>query len=346
MLGAEVPLAEVTLPGFRAGLTRQTHGAALVSAAGAQVRGAVADLSGLPQQRLEFWADVFGYQPRALPEIDAIGYGCAEAGQDWDLAAWQDRWGATVRRASEDVISFLGDRDPQTMRRSLEQIMVRAASWARAQAEETPMNMRHGFTAEDVETDAARKPYLDFFMLEEQDLRFRKFNGGVSATVQRAAFVSGDAVTVLPYDPVRDRVLVIEQFRFGPLLRGDRWPWSLEPIAGRIDPGESPADTAAREAQEEAGLAISRLESVANYYPSPGAVSEYLFSYVGIADLPDEAARIGGLEAEAEDIRGVILPFDGLMELLQSGEAQNGPLVLTALWLQAHRGRLRGAGSI
>lgn len=93
---------------------------------------------------------------------------------------------------------------------------------------------------EDVQVQTRTEPYAGFFAVEVQDLRFRRFDGTVSAPVNRAGFVSGDAVTVMPYDPVRDRVLLIEQFRFGPHLRGDVNPWQLEVIAGRIDAGETP----------------------------------------------------------------------------------------------------------
>ncbi len=92
---------------------------------------------------------------------------------------------------------------------------------------------------------------------------------------------------------------------------------------------------------EEAGLTLTDLEQVAAYYPSTGAVSEFLYSYIAVTDLPDGSAGIFGLESEAEDIRGHLIPFDQLMDLLASGEIQNAPLVLKALWLQRERPRLR-----
>jgi len=159
--------------------------------------------------------------------------------------------------------------------------------------------------------------------------------------VSRAVFISGDAVTVLPYDPVRDRVLLIEQFRPAPMARGDAQPWLLEAIAGRIDPGESPEQAARREAFEEAGLVLGDLLPVAQYYPSPGAKSEFLYSYVALTDLPDGAAGVFGVEGETEDIRGQLVDFADLMALVASGEAANAPLILTALWLQRERARLR-----
>lgn len=196
-------------------------------------------------------------------------------------------------------------------------------------------------SAQDVTVAAQREPYAQFFSIEEYDLRFRQFNGGMSDLVTRAVFISGDAVTVLPYDPVRDRVLVVEQFRAGPFGRGDANPWQLEAIAGRIDGGETPEAAARREAVEEAELTLGALEKVAEYYPTPGICAEYLYSYVALCDLPDGSAGVFGVPGEAEDIRGHIIGFEDLMALVASGEVGNAPLILTALWLQRERARLR-----
>ena len=184
--------------------------------------------------------------------------------------------------------------------------------------------------------------HAGFFGLDLWTLRHRRFDGRMSPKLRREVFVMGDAVTVLPYDPARDRVLLIEQLRMGPLGRGDPLPWQLEAIAGRIDPGETPEAAARREAVEEAGLLLGALEQVAEYYPTPGAVTEYLYSYVALCDLPDGVAGVHGAAAEAEDIQGHLVSFDRLVELLASGEIGNAPLLLTVLWLQRERARLRG----
>ena len=151
----------------------------------------------------------------------------------------------------------------------------------------------------------------------------------------------GDAAVVLPYDPFRDRVLLIEQFRMGPYGRGDPQPWLLEAIAGRIDGAETPEDAARREAREEAGLELRDLLPASNYYPSPGAKAEFLYTYIGLANLPDGIAGIGGAQGENEDIRAHVVSFDVLMDLVASGEITAGPLVLLAHWLAARRPALR-----
>lgn len=196
-----------------------------------------------------------------------------------------------------------------------------------------PTTLRRHAGPRDVQIISQSVPYRDFFAVQETHLTYRRFDGTTSAVIKRAAFISGDAVTVLPYDPVRKRVLLIEQFRAGPLARGDAQPWSLEAIAGRIDAGETPEDAARREAQEEAGLTLGPMRQIAAYYPSPGAMNEYLYSFVALCDLPDGIAGIHGLASEAEDIRGHLVSLDHLMDLVTTGEVNNAPLILTAQWL-------------
>ena len=138
-----------------------------------------------------------------------------------------------------------------------------------------------------------------------------------------------------------DRVMLIEQFRAATYLRGDPNPWSLEAIAGRQDGGETHEEAAHREALEETGLTLQDLHRVGGYYGSPGANTEYLTSYIGIADLPDGVEGVGGLASEAEDIRSMVVPFERLMAAVDSGEAENAPLILSALWLARLRPNLR-----
>jgi nudix-type nucleoside diphosphatase (YffH/AdpP family) len=148
---------------------------------------------------------------------------------------------------------------------------------------------------------------------------------------------------VLPYDPVRDRVMLVEQFRTGAYLRGDPNPWTVEPIAGRIDPGEGPQDAARREALEEAGITLTDLKCVSAAYPSPGSTTEHFFIYVGIADLPDGSAGVGGKLSEAEDIRSQIMDWADFDKALNAGEFRLLPLLVAGHWLARNRDGLRAS---
>jgi ADP-ribose pyrophosphatase len=249
--------------------------------------------------------------------------------------------GAEALALAHLVMAGFGQIAAAQMRRRLSSLRVAAASRVRA-TKAAPRGLRVG--AGIVDVSAVQHAHAGFFGLEVMDLRHKRFDGTTSPNITREVFVAGDAVTVLPYDPVRDRVLLVEQFRMGPLGRGDPLPWQLEAIAGRIDPDETPEDAARREAVEEAGLALGALEKVAEYYPTPGAVAEYLYSYVALCDLPDGVAGVFGAAEEAEDIQGHLVAFDAFMALVAGGEVANAPLLLTALWLQRERARLRGQG--
>ena len=327
-----------------------------VSAVGEHSAGVVlTGLKSLEWARLDFFMAVLG-QARVAVTLVGAGAGVgAEAGAGagdavWshvgaaegpvlDAAGWGERFAAVWRATAADVMALFGTVEPRAVAVRLGSLLVRGASRVRARRS-GPTTRRHRARAGDMQIAAQRNPYARFFAVEEYDVAWRRFDGDMSDTVTRAAFLSGDAVTVLPYDPGRDRVLVVEQFRAGPHARGDAQCWQIEAIAGRIDPGETPEAAARREAVEEAGLILTDLMEVARYYPSPGAVSEYLYSYVALTDLADGAAGVFGVVGETEDIRGHLLSFAQLMDLVASGEIENAPLILTALWLQRERARL------
>ncbi|WP_170109180.1 NUDIX domain-containing protein [Celeribacter persicus] len=255
---------------------------------------------------------------------------------------------ALVAAAAEEVVLYEGEREVEELRSLRSAIFIRA--WARltAEAGERPRaEGRADLSREDVTLMSRAIPYTHFFAVDDSVLTHRLFEGGSSDVMTRAGFLMADAATVLPYDPVRDHVLVIEQFRFGPYARGDLRPWMLEPIAGRIDTGEGPEITARREAEEEAGVVIGALHKVAEYYPSSGAVTEYVTSYIGIADLPESLAKSGGgLDLEHEDIASYVISFERLMEMCDAGQLDVGPLYMSALWLARHRERLRAEAKI
>jgi|GEM_PF-1246049 len=99
--------------------------------------------------------------------------------------------------------------------------------------------------------------YQGFYRLERLRLRHRLFAGGMGPPIVREVIEKGDVAAVLLYDPLRDEVVMIEQFRIG--ARDDaRGPWLLEIVAGLIEAGETPAQVARREALEEAGCTVDQ----------------------------------------------------------------------------------------
>ena len=302
------------------------------------------DLTTDDAARLAYYEEPFGYVVLELTVSGAkaklyLPQARRSAPLDpWDYVEWMAGDAPRTIDAAREYMAAFPHIPAVEAARHYPMIVQRAASRLRAKSEVAPDQVRRGVGH--VAVAASRLPYLGYFAVQEADLQFERFDGEISPSVSRTGFLMGDAVTVLPYDPVRDRVLVVEQFRYGAFLRGDPNPWTLEPIAGRVDHDETPEDAARREAVEEAGLSLGRMILIARYYPSPGAISEYLYSYVALCDLPDSAAGIGGLVDEAEDIKAHILSFDALMALVATPEASNGPLILTAHALAGLRSSL------
>lgn len=242
--------------------------------------------------------------------------------------------------AAVEIMGYHGRLPVSTVAQRMPMILARAASEVAA-ARGKPVALRSDTGRDRVEVDRSETPHEGFFLTRTQHLRHPTFAGGKSPVVTREVFVATDAAIVLPYDAKRDRVLLVEQFRMGPFGRGDVRPWTLEPVAGRIDAGETPGQTARRECEEEAGLVLKGLEHISSHYCSPGCSTEYFHIFLGLADLPDKSKGRGGLDAEDEDIRTHVIGFDAAMGLLETGEADNGPLVLALLWLARNRDRLR-----
>jgi nudix-type nucleoside diphosphatase (YffH/AdpP family) len=258
----------------------------------------------------------------------------------WSLTDWTRDWSAISIHAAREVMTYRATKSPEEIARMFPMIRARAASRLNAETS------RHGTGTLDgqVEISERRRLYANYFALDEYDLQHTRFSADMSAQVTRAVFMAADAALVLPYDPKRDVVLVVEQFRVGPLGRGDPTTWQYEPIAGRLEAGETPQQAARREAIEEANLHLGDLLPVAEVYSSPGTSSEFHYIFVGLADLEENVAGLGGEDGEHEDIRSHILSFDALMEMCDNLEAANAPLALVAYWLARHRDRIRRHG--
>jgi ADP-ribose pyrophosphatase len=141
------------------------------------------------------------------------------------------------------------------------------------------------------------------------------------------------------YDPDRDTVVLIEQFRIGAYAAGTE-PWLIEVVAGIIEPGEDAAEVVRREAVEEAGREIRDLVTIGTFLMTPGGSSETVAMFCGRVDS-EGAGGIHGLDHEGEDIRVFAVPAEDALDRVLAQERPNAITVITLQWLLLNRAGLR-----
>ena len=194
--------------------------------------------------------------------------------------------------------------------------------------------MKLQFSGEDVRVLDDAEVYRGHYGVRKLTLAHRRFDGEWSDPLSREVFERGDAVGVLLWDPDRDELVLLEQFRVG-AIRGSDSPWMLEMVAGVVEPGETDEAVAHREAMEEASLAVLALEPIACFYPSAGACSEQVRLFIGRVDSAD-AGGIHGCDDEDEDILVHRAPRHEVMDLLDAGAITNGHTLIALQWLRIH----------
>lgn len=198
-----------------------------------------------------------------------------------------------------------------------------------------------------VEVASRETVFQNYFRIDRWRLRHRKFDGGWSEVMTREVFERGQAVAVVLYDPSRDALVLIEQFRVGPFAAHatgqvcePQGPWMLEIVAGIVDPGETAEQVARREAEEEAGCQVADIEFLFRIFASPGGTTETISVFFARVAAPETGA-VHGLDHEHEDIRVLVLRPEEVYALIDEGRITNGPCLAALLWFRVNEARLR-----
>jgi len=187
-----------------------------------------------------------------------------------------------------------------------------------------------------IEIQDTQSGYNGFFRIDILRYRHSLHQGGWTQSIQRELFGRGQAVVVLLYDLKKEVIILVEQCRPGALQHAQNankseQAWLLEPVAGMIDAGETPEQAGYREAREEAGVELTELEYVCQFYPSPGGCDEILHLYASQVDstlLPEYA----GLAEDHEDIKIVQIPFKQARENLSAGLFNVSSTIIALQW--------------
>ena len=169
-----------------------------------------------------------------------------------------------------------------------------------------------------------------FFKMNEITLKYRKYDGNWSNEVKRELFGGAQVSAVLPYDPLKKEIILIQQFRPGTISKNfDNY--LNEIVAGIIDPGEKPETTAKRECMEETGCKVKKLVPIQGYFPAPG--SSESFYHLFLAEIETFVGqRILGLKTENEDILVKSYKISEVKKMLQNKQILNGLTLIALQW--------------
>jgi ADP-ribose pyrophosphatase len=192
----------------------------------------------------------------------------------------------------------------------------------------------------DVEILARTQSYRGFLRVDEYKLRHRLFAGGWSPVLSREVMERGNAVAAVLYDPTRDQVVLIEQFRIGAYTAGQA-PWMVEGVAGMLAKDADPIAVLRHEIAEETGLEATAIERIGRAMASPGGTSEYVEMYAAKVDA-SRAAGFHGLAHEGEDIRVFAEDFaPAFASFFDGTRLGSGFTIMCLQWLAINREQLR-----
>lgn len=186
--------------------------------------------------------------------------------------------------------------------------------------------------------------FQGYFRIDQLVFKHETFAGGWTGSFKRELFERGHAAAVLPYDPDRDEVVLIEQFRVGAYENCDN-PWLLEVVAGVIEAGETAQQVAHRESLEEAGCQLRQLESITNYFVSPGGTSERTHLFCAAVDSSN-VSGLHGLADEFEDIKVHVVSRERALQMIADGSICSAAPIIALQWLQLNLERIREQWSL
>jgi len=174
----------------------------------------------------------------------------------------------------------------------------------------------------------------DYFKVDRAVLQHEKFDGTMSEEIVRLNFDRGEASAALIYNPQKDTIILVKQFRYPLYTREKKNAWTLEIVAGMIEENDSPEETIQREILEETGYKPGNLKSLFGFYPSPGGSNEIIYLFYSEVNESDRIAPGGGATGEDENIEVVELARQQVFELLENGAIVDAKTIIALQWFR------------
>jgi len=323
----------------------------MVPKEGSEAHGLVLkNLSDVDVERLNYYELGFDYvlSPTYVETnvgpAEASAYFCNNSDmatkKSWSYDHWLSDHSEVQYIAAKEFLDFFDTKYGDTAQAMYNKIFKRAEVYANEAANLSKVIENGPENSINIQVENIQREYLGFFALNQISLKYSQFDGDISELKNRVILMGSEASLILPYDPVLDKVLLVEQFRIGPFCRGDRAPWVFEPVAGIIEVGETPDEAAKREVFEEAGLEVTQLVKMGSGYPNPGEATSYFYNYIAIVDLSEYSPGIYGAKNEGEDIRTHVIDFNTVLNWSVSNKLRVLPLNTMVLWLALNKLKL------
>jgi nudix-type nucleoside diphosphatase (YffH/AdpP family) len=323
----------------------------MVPKEGSEAHGLVLkNLSDVDVERLNYYELGFDYvlSPTYVETnvgpAEASAYFCNNSDmatkKSWSYDDWLSDHSEVQYIAAKEFLDFFDTKYGDTAQAMYNKIFKRAEVYANEATNLSKVIENGPGNSINIQVENIQREYLGFFALNQISLKYSQFDGDISELKNRVILMGSEASLILPYDPVLDKVLLVEQFRIGPFCRGDRAPWVFEPVAGIIEVGETPDEAAKREVFEEAGLEVTQLVKMGSGYPNPGEATSYFYNYIAIVDLSEYSPGIYGAKNEGEDIRTHVIDFNTVLNWSVSNKLRVLPLNTMVLWLALNKLKL------
>lgn len=170
----------------------------------------------------------------------------------------------------------------------------------------------------------------NYFLLRNMTYELTRRDGSV-VRHKREVYDRGNGATVLLYNPNKQSVVLVRQFRVATWVNGNPDGMLIETCAGLLD-NDAPEVCIRKEAIEETGYQVGEARKVFELYMSPGGVTELIHFFIAEYSEAQRANRGGGVDDE--DIEVLELPFVRALEMVASGEIEDGKAVILLQYLQ------------
>ncbi len=185
-------------------------------------------------------------------------------------------------------------------------------------------------------------------VLRRAAIEYRRRNGEWQ-NLYRETYDRGNGAAILLYDPARDCVLLVRQFRYPVYVNAPNTYRSergqlVEVPAGLLNDHELEGLTAEEairaEAEQEAGVTVASPRKILDAFMSPGSVTERVAFFVAIYNASDRTGVGGGLAQEGEDIFILEPTLDEALAMIDQGEIMDAKTIILLYWASLHRADL------